>query len=87
MRILLFLLHYNLGNPTYMGPRHRRVTENDGLLEKVVTNLLSCTVKHRSFRIDYHLTEFIIIYLFILHTKICSLVQYLGLHFTAFLRG
>jgi hypothetical protein len=27
-------LQYNLGNPTHMGPRHRRITENDGLLEK-----------------------------------------------------
>jgi hypothetical protein len=36
------MLHvqYNLGNPTYMGPRYSRITENDGLLEKVGTNLL-----------------------------------------------
>jgi hypothetical protein len=27
----------------------------DGLLEKVGTNLLSCTAQHRSFRIDYRL--------------------------------
>jgi hypothetical protein len=25
----------NLGNPTYMGPRYRRITGNDRLLEKV----------------------------------------------------
>jgi hypothetical protein len=42
-----------------------------GLLENVGTNLLSCTAQHRSFRIDYHLTEFIIIYLFYIH--ICVL--------------
>jgi hypothetical protein len=51
---------YNLGNR----PRYRRITENDGLLDKVGTILLSFTEKHRSFRVDYHLTEFIIIYLF-----------------------
>jgi hypothetical protein len=63
------LLHiqYNLGNPTYMGPRYRPITENDGLMENVGTNLLSCTAQHRSFRIDYHLTEFINIYLFYIH--------------------
>jgi hypothetical protein len=60
-------LHYNLRNPTYMGQRYRRITENDGLLGKVGTNLLSCTAQHRRFRIDYHLTEFIIIYLFYIH--------------------
>jgi hypothetical protein len=60
-------IQYNLGNPTCMGPRYRQFTENDGLLDKVGTNLLSCTAQHRSFRIDYHLTKFIIIYLFYLH--------------------
>jgi hypothetical protein len=57
-------IQYNLGNLTYMGPRYRWITENDGLLEKVEKNLLSCTAQYRSFRIDYHLTEFIINYLF-----------------------
>jgi hypothetical protein len=33
-------IQYNLGNLTHMGPRYRRITENDGLLEKVGTNLL-----------------------------------------------
>jgi hypothetical protein len=35
-------VEYNLGNPTseYMGPRYRRLIENDGLLVKLVTNLL-----------------------------------------------
>jgi hypothetical protein len=28
-------LQYNHGNPTYIGPRYRQITENDGLLEKV----------------------------------------------------
>jgi hypothetical protein len=45
-------VQYSLGNPTYMGPRYRRITECDGLLEKVGTNLLSCTqssnVQHHS---------------------------------------
>jgi hypothetical protein len=50
-----------------MGPRYRQITKNDRLLEKVRTNLLSCTAQHGSFRIDYHLTEFIIIYLFYIH--------------------
>jgi hypothetical protein len=31
-------VQYNLGNPTYMGPRYSKITENDGLLEKVGTN-------------------------------------------------
>jgi hypothetical protein len=39
-----------------MGPRYSRITENDGLLKKVGTNLLSCTAQNRSFRVDYHLT-------------------------------
>jgi hypothetical protein len=56
-----YIVQYNLGKPTYVGPRYRQITENDGLLEKVGTNLLSCTAQHRSSRIDYHLTEFIII--------------------------
>jgi hypothetical protein len=43
-----------------MGPRYCQITKNDGLLEKVGTNLLGCTAQHRSFKIDYHLTEFII---------------------------
>jgi hypothetical protein len=43
-------LQYNLGNPTYMGPRYRRIMENYGLLGKVGTNLLSCTAQHTSFR-------------------------------------
>jgi hypothetical protein len=60
-------VQYNLGNPTYMEPRYGRITENGGLLEKVGTNLLSCTAQHKSFRIDYHLTECIIIYLFYMH--------------------
>jgi hypothetical protein len=30
-------------------------------------HILSCTAEHRGFRIDYHLTEFIIIYLFYIH--------------------
>jgi hypothetical protein len=50
-----------------MGPRYRRFTENDGLLENVEINLLSCTAQYRSFRIDDHLTEFIIIYSFYIH--------------------
>jgi hypothetical protein len=29
-----YKVQYNLGNPTYMGPRYRRITENDGVLEK-----------------------------------------------------
>jgi hypothetical protein len=33
-------VQYNLGNPIHMGPRYRRITENEGLLEKVGTNLL-----------------------------------------------
>jgi hypothetical protein len=57
---LILYVQYNLGNLTYMGPRHSRIKENDGLLEKVGTNLLSCSAQHRSFRIYYHL--------FILHT-------------------
>jgi hypothetical protein len=32
-------IEYNLGNPTYMGPRYSRITENDGLVGKVGTNL------------------------------------------------
>jgi hypothetical protein len=46
-----------------MRTRCRWITENDGLLEKVGTNLLSFTPQNRNFRIDYDLTEFIIIYL------------------------
>jgi hypothetical protein len=60
-------IQYNLGNPTHMGPRYCWITENSGLLEKVGTDLLSCTAQHRSFGIDYHLTEFDIIYLFSIH--------------------
>jgi hypothetical protein len=60
-------IHFNLGNPTNMGPRHRRTTENDGLLKTVGTNLLSCTAQCRRFRIDYHLTGFTIISLFYVH--------------------
>jgi hypothetical protein len=68
-------IHYNLGNPTYIGPRYRWITKNDGLLEKVGTNLLIYTAQHRSFRIYYHL--------FILHTymciaNFCPLIKYLG---------
>jgi hypothetical protein len=44
-----------------MGPRYHRITENDGLLEKVGTNLLII------YNYDYHLTEFIITYLFYIH--------------------
>jgi hypothetical protein len=44
-------IQYNLGNPTYMGPRYCQITKNNGLLEKVGTNLLSYTAQHRSFRI------------------------------------
>jgi hypothetical protein len=41
LRIIKYIhIQYNLGNPTHMGPRYRRITENDGLLEKVGTNLL-----------------------------------------------
>jgi hypothetical protein len=29
---------YTLANPTYMGPRYSRITENDGLLENAGTN-------------------------------------------------
>jgi hypothetical protein len=50
-----------------MGPRYRRITQNDGLLEKVATNLLSCIAQHRSVIPDYYLTEFIIIYVFYIH--------------------
>jgi hypothetical protein len=50
-----------LSNLTHMGPRYLQITENGGLQEKVRTNSLSCTAQHRNFRIDYHLTEFIII--------------------------
>jgi hypothetical protein len=32
------VIHFNLGNPMYMGKRYRRITENDGLLEEVGTN-------------------------------------------------
>jgi hypothetical protein len=57
---------------------YRRITENDGLLEKPRTYLLSCTVQHTSFGIDYYLTEFIIIYLFNVHKcvldRLCGLV-------------
>jgi hypothetical protein len=49
-----------------MGPRYRRITKNDGMLEKVGTNLLSSTAQRESFRIDYHLT--IYYHVFILHT-------------------
>jgi hypothetical protein len=35
------LVQYNLANPIYIGPRYCRITENDGLLEKVGTPLLS----------------------------------------------
>jgi hypothetical protein len=37
-RLELNALSSNLGNPTYMGSRYRRITENDGLMEKVGTN-------------------------------------------------
>jgi hypothetical protein len=58
-----------------MGSRYHRITENDGLLEKVRTNLLSCTAQHRSFKTDYHLTEFVIIYLFYIHKCVlCVLI-------------
>jgi hypothetical protein len=60
-------VQYNLGNLTYIGPRYRWTTKNDGLLEKVGTNLLSCTAQDSSFRIDYNLTGFIIIYLFYIY--------------------
>jgi hypothetical protein len=33
-------VQYNIGNLIHMGPRYRRITENDGLLKKVETNLL-----------------------------------------------
>jgi hypothetical protein len=33
-------IQYNISNPTHMGPRYRRIAENDRLLEKVGTNLL-----------------------------------------------
>jgi hypothetical protein len=56
--------HHFVHNLTYVGPRYHWITENDGLLGKVRRNVLICTTQHRSFRIDCHLTEFIIIYLF-----------------------
>jgi hypothetical protein len=58
-----------------MGQRYRWITENDGLLEKVGTNLLSCTAQHRSFKIDYHL--------FILHVycKFLSINSIFGASF------
>jgi hypothetical protein len=63
------VVQYNLGNPTYvyMGLRYCQITKNDGLLEKVAADLLSCTAQHRNFRINYHLTEFITIYLFYIY--------------------
>jgi hypothetical protein len=61
------IIQYNLGNPTYMGPRYSRITESDGLLEKVGTNLSSYTAQHRSFRIDYNLIKFMIVYLIYIH--------------------
>jgi hypothetical protein len=61
---LLLLLQYTVGNPIYMGPRYRRITENKGLLEKDGNKLLSCAAQRRNLIIDYHLTAFIIIYLF-----------------------
>jgi hypothetical protein len=44
-----------------MGPRYRQITENDGLLEKIETNLLI------AYNYGYDLTEFIITYLFYIH--------------------
>jgi hypothetical protein len=71
-----------------MGPRCRRITENDGLLEKVGTNLLNFTAQNRNFfRIVYHLTELSFIYFTYINVycEFCPLIQYLGLNFTAFL--
>jgi hypothetical protein len=50
-----------------MGPRYCQIAENDGLLEKVRRNLLSCTAQHRSFTIDYYSAECIIVYLYYIH--------------------
>jgi hypothetical protein len=47
--------------------RHIWDQSTTGLVEKVGKNLLNCTAQHRSFGIDYHLKEFIIIYLFYIH--------------------
>jgi hypothetical protein len=44
-----------------MGPSYRRITEDIGLLEKVRLNLLII------YNYDYHLTEFIITFLFYIH--------------------
>lgn len=49
--ILFNIIQYSLANPIYIESRYRRITENDGLLGKVGTNLLSRTVQHRSFKI------------------------------------
>jgi hypothetical protein len=63
MQLTTYILYYYI----ILVIRHIWDQGTAGLLEKVGTNLLSCTAQHRSFRIDYHLTEFIIIYLFYIH--------------------